>query len=138
MRYALLLTVLVGVGLQTLPAHVEAFDITPGKWRFEYESRASFQPQPQKRTDTQCVTDPNWDPAASVAKSSHCQLSDIEQDATSFSGTLTCGRGQGNSPMTGSMTYTSTGTSLTGRTAFTGEGYEMEMQTSGTRIGECD
>lgn len=138
MRYVLFFAILVGAGFQTLPAHVEAFDITPGKWRFEYESRASFQPQPQTRTDTQCVTEPNWDPTASITKSSDCRLSNTAQDTTSFSGTLTCSRGQGNPPMTGSISYTSTGTSLTGRTAFKGEGYEMEMKTSGTRIGECD
>ena len=108
MRYVLFFAVLVGVGFQTLPAHVEAFDITPGKWRFEYESRASFQPQPQTRTDTQCVTEPNWDPTASITKSGDCRLSNIAQDTTSFSGTLTCSRGQGNPPMTGSISYTST------------------------------
>ena len=138
MRYHLIFVVLVGLGFQTVPVHVQAFDLTPGKWRFEYESQASFQPQPQKTTNTQCVKDPNWDPAASIAKSGRCQLSNIEQDRTSFNGTVTCGRGAGNSPMAGSMTYTSTGTTMTGRTAFKGEGYDMEMRTSGSRIGECD
>ena len=138
MRYPLLFVVLTSLGFQTVPTHVQAFEITPGKWRFEYESRASFQPQPQKQTDTQCVQDSNWDPAASVAKSGHCQLHNIRRDTTSFSGTLTCSRGAGNLPMTGSMTYTSTGTTLTGRTSFDGEGYNMEMRTSGKRLGECD
>lgn len=138
MRYPLLFVVLAGLGFPTVPAHVQAFEITPGKWRFEYESRASFQTQPQKRTDTQCVKDSNWDPAASIAKSGHCQLRNIRQDNTSFSGTVTCGRGTGNPLMAGSMTYTSTGTTMTGRTAFKGEGYDMEMRTSGKRLGECD
>ena len=138
MKYPLLCIVLAGLGFQTVPTCIHAFDITPGKWQFEYEGRASFQPQPQRRTDIQCVTDSNWDPTASIAKSDHCQLQDIRQDKTSFSGTVTCSRGAGNPPMTGSMSYTSTGTSLTGRTAFTGQDYDMEMRTSGTRLGECD
>ena len=70
-----------------------------------------FSPSHRSETDTQCVTEPNWDPTASITKSGDCRLSNTAQDTTSFSGTLTCSRGQGNPPMTGSISYTSTGTS---------------------------
>ncbi len=138
MSSPLFFVVLAGLGFQIIPADVHAFQVTPGKWQFEYESRASFEPQPQKRMDIQCVKDSSWDPAASIAKSGHCQLHNVRQDRTSFSATVTCGRGAGNPPMTGSMTYSSTGTTMTSRTVFKGEGYDMEMQTRGKWLGACD
>lgn len=42
MKYSLLCVVLAGLGFQTVPTCIHAFDITPGKWQFEYEGRASL------------------------------------------------------------------------------------------------
>ena len=40
--------------------------------------------------------------------------------------------------MTGTMEYTSSGTAMTGLTVFKGEGYDMEMRTTGKHLGECE
>ena len=135
----LLLPALVGtLTFSMLPAHVAAFTVTPGKWQFDYESTSPMSPEPQKKTETECVKEAEWDPMESIGKSSHCKVSNVTHDSTSFSASVSCGRGKGNTPMTGSMQYTSTSTAMTGRTAFKGEGYDMEMKTNGTRLGECD
>ena len=133
------LSALVGaLILFLIPAHVAAFTVTPGKWQFDYESTSPMSPEPQKKTETECIKEVEWDPMESIGKSSHCKVSNVKQDSTSFSGNVSCGRGKGNAPMTGSMKYTSTSTAMTGRTAFKGEGYDMEMKTNGKRLGECD
>jgi hypothetical protein len=124
--------------LSTISAHVAAFTVTPGKWQFDYRSRSSFSPQPQEKTETQCVKETDWDPSKSIANSGNCQVSGVTHDSTSFKGNVSCSRGKGMPPMTGSMEYTSTGSTMTGRTLFKGEEYSMEMNTTGKHLGECD
>jgi hypothetical protein len=139
MPYRVLFSALIiGYAVCLVPAGSEAFSITPGKWQFDYENTSPFSPQPQKKTETQCVKETDWDPVKSMSDSGHCQVSNVKHDSSSFSGNVTCARGKGNAPMTGSMQYTSTNTAMTGHTAFKGEGYDMEMKTNGKRLGECD
>ena len=120
------------------PLEAQALSLTQGKWQFVYESTSPFSPQPQKNTDVQCVTATDWDPAQSVAGSGHCKITNVTHDSSAFKGTVSCSRGQGNPPMTGTMEYTSSGTAMTGLTVFKGEGYDMEMRTTGKHLGECE
>lgn len=121
-----------------IPATALAFDVTPGKWQFDYRSLSSFIPQPQEKTETQCVKETEWDPSVSIANSGNCHVREVKQDSTSYKGNLSCSRGEGMPPMTGSMEYTSTGSTMTGRTLFKGDEYSMEMNTTGKHLGECD
>ena len=136
--HALFSALVIGCFLSMISATSEAFSITPGKWQFDYRSRSSFSQQPQEKTETPCVKETDWDPVKSISGSGNCQVSDIKHDSTSFKGEVSCSRGKGVPPMTGSMEYTSTGSTMTGRTVFKGEGYSMEMHTTGKHLGECE
>lgn len=139
MPYRVLFSALiVGYVLCLVPAGSEAFSITPGKWQFDYENTSPFSPQPQKKTETQCVKETDWDPVKSMSNSGHCQVSNVKHDSSSFSGNVTCARGKDMPPMTGHMEYTSNSSTLTGRTTFTDDQYSMEMKTTGKHLGACD
>ena len=136
-RIHMLLILCVGFALLR-PLAAEALSLTQGKWQFVYESTSPFSPEPQKKTEVQCVTETDWDPVKSVAGSGHCKITNVSHDSSAFKGNVSCNRGQGNPPMTGTMEYTSSGTSMAGLTVFKGEGYNMEMRTTGKRLGECE
>jgi hypothetical protein len=138
-RKFVLLVLFASVSVLAIPAlNAETLSITPGKWRMETVTTSSMAPQPQTETEIECIEETGWDPVKDLADGGDCQLSNVNQTSTSFSANMSCQMAPGMPPMTGSMEYTTSGTTMSGKYSAKMGQYAMQGTSTGERLGDYD
>lgn len=119
-------------------ARAETLVVNPGKWQITTTTTTPANPQPKIETQTQCVDEAEVDPFAAFAKDEGCDLNDLKKTGRKLTATLSCKGGPGVTPMSGSLEYSVTDTTMTSRMRFETQDLTQVIRSTGKRIGECD
>ena len=136
------LAALCGASLFCLAAPAGAVSIEPGQWDMTMTLQMPMLPQPQVRTDTQCITPEQSELNPDTfddQDQGECETSGFSEEGNTVRWQVTC-PGPGGTT-TGDMTFTSHGDSLEGEGKMTmeiqGQTMEMNMSWTGERTGDC-
>ena len=116
---------------QTLP-------VTVGKWHITTTISSPELPQPRFTTHTRCVDEPEVDPFEGFVRDEGCELRDVKQEGETLTARLSCGSGEGVTPMSGTLEYTVTETTMNSRMRFESKDFSQTIRAVGRHMGECD
>lgn len=116
---------------QTLPVRV-------GKWHITTTISSPSLPQPRFTTQTRCVGEPEVAPFEGFVQDEGCQLHDVKREGGKLTARLSCGSGEGVKPMSGTLEYSVTGTTMNSRMRFESQDFSQTIRAVGRHLGECD
>ena len=119
-------------------ALAETLAVNPGKWRITTTTTTPANPQPKIETKTQCVEEAEVDPFEAFAKDDGCTLNNLKKTGRKLTATLSCKGGAGVTPMSGSLEYSVTDTTMSSRMRFDAKDFSQVIRSTGKRIGGCD
>ncbi len=133
----------IGCALLVIPlADAAKLTIKPGKWEIATTIVASFFPQPQTKTVTECLKQTEADPLEMFKNEDSCQASNVKQSGNSVSWDMSCKGGKSMPAMDGNAKYASTGETMEGivkvQGSFQGQQFSMETKSVGSYVGACD
>ncbi|MFQ5852564.1 MAG: DUF3617 domain-containing protein [Candidatus Binatia bacterium] len=126
--------------------------VKPGKWEFTIIINMPMMPQPQKKTETKCITaeKASRDPLAAILKEGQCKILSRKERGNSLDFELECS-GDMNVKSKGKGRFTADGTTASGKMKITmnmpdmpnmpkmgGQGMTMTQEWEGKRLGNCD
>ena len=119
----------------------EGVQMTPGMWEMTMTINMSMMPEPQTKTQMECIEEEEFTPQDfNNAQKSPCELSDIEVDGNTMSWGVSCPGPSGS--MTGNWVFTSDGDTVEGtgemKANMGGKPVEMNMDWTGKHVGDCD
>lgn len=115
---------------QTLPVRV-------GKWHITTTISSPSLPQPRFTTQTKCVDEPEVAPFEDFVKDEGCELHDLKQEGGKLTARLSCGSGEGVHPLSGTLEYSVTGTTMTSRMRFERQDFSQTIRAVGRHLGAC-
>lgn len=127
--------------LSVLPsvAWSDGLKVEPGLWEFTTTTPGAAGSPPGASTSTECIRDDDMTPQKFTSKMKGCQISEPKADASSMSWKMNCPSPHGS--MTGTGSFTSTGTTVAGSLDMTmdvgGQKFPMGSKWTGRRTGEC-
>ncbi len=116
---------------QTLP-------VTVGKWHITTTISSPELPQPRFTTHTRCVDEPEVNPFEEFTKDEGCELRDVKREGDTLTARLSCGSGEGVTPMSGTLEYSVTETTMNSRMRFESRDFSQTIRAVGRHMGECD
>ena len=119
------------VSAQTLP-------VTIGKWHITTTISSPSLPQPRFSTQTRCVDEPEVDPFEGFTRDEGCELRDVKKEGGKLTARLSCGSAEGVTPMSGTLEYTVTETTMNSRMRFESKDFSQTIRAVGRYLGECD
>ena len=119
------------VSAQTLP-------VTVGKWHITTTISSPSLPQPRFSTRTRCVDEPEVDPFEGFTRDEGCELRDVKKEGGKLTARLSCGSGEEVTPMSGTLEYTVTETTMNSRMRFESKDFSQTIRAVGRYLGECD
>ena len=116
--------------------------IKPGKWEFMTTTTMPMMPQPQTRTNTECITEEQADPLKEMTGDSSCTIKDKSVTGSTLKWKMSCKDPHGGAAMDGSGELTSQDNTVEGAMEMTMQmgGQSMTLKTAwkGKRLGDCD
>lgn len=119
-------------------ARAETLPVNVGKWQITTTISSPSLPQPKINTKTECVDEPEVDPFAGFTQDKGCEVKNVKKTGGTLTSSLVCKSGEGVTPMSGTMEYSVTETSMRSRMQFKSEHYSQTIRTVGKHLGECD
>ena len=119
------------VSAQTLP-------VTVGKWHITTTISSPSLPQPRFSTRTRCVDEPEVDPFEGFTRDEGCELRDVKKEGGKLTARLSCGSAEGVTPMSGTLEYSVTDTTMNSRMRFESKDFSQTIRAVGRYLGECD
>lgn len=145
------LAVLAIVALAAGGVGAESMNFKPGKWKFDSSAVMPMMPEPQKSSETKCITEEiaKQDPLAELVEKGGCKILSRRTEGDTLHFSLEC-RGESNMTSTGKGTFTASGDKASGSmdievavpqmADMPGAGGKMKMtqKWTGERLGPCD
>lgn len=136
-RYTALTAAMAGV---LLAAPAWALKVEPGQWETEFSFTMPYVAEPQTRTDSQCITDAEFDIEEMLNNEENpCEMTIVESSDSELRMEMTCPTPQGS--MTGFWNVRSSGDSMQGEGGTTmsmaGQEFKTTMSMSARRTGPC-
>lgn len=119
----------------------DSIKVVPGNYSITTTTRSNMKPNPEIRTEDQCIEDTSYNPSKFMSADDGCTASNIKKEGNNITFDIKCDPGKGMPNLTGIGEARATSSTINSHYkmagTFQGTDISFDSKSEGKRTGDC-